>query len=328
MNRLEICEITGQPRFRLLYQETPLEPALGWTGHPDVLIKRDDAIPLGLGGNKLRSLEYWLGAALAQKSDVLVVAGAVASNQVRLTAAAAVKAGLPCRVLYDGDAATRRIGGNQMLTKCFGAEISFLGPVNEAERAAAARAEVKRLRAAGRRPYLIGEPTLGALGYVRAAQEVMDQAKSLGKELAHIVIPGAMGPTEAGFLAGLLRAGFGGLVHVVSVEYLAEEMRYRIHCIYSAVAKTVGVQQDPDIIARYDDSYLGEGYGHPTPKADAAISALAKREALLLEPTYTAKPMAALLAMIAEDKISADETTCFLHTGGIPSLFASPQKGD
>lgn len=315
------------PRYPLIDAPTPLEAMarLGeQLGHSALFVKRDDCMPLGLGGNKLRSLEFWLGAALADGCDTLLVAGQPVSNQCRLTAAAAAKLGLRCVILHN-DNRPSRIEGNLLLNHLYGAEIDYLGPVGEEERAAAAQEKATALRRDGARPYIIGDPILGAMGYVRGALELSGQAEERGLRFDHIVIPGSMGPTEAGFLYGLLQGGYDGRVHVVSVEYDRRELAARIERIFAEVSNQLGpLDRSPSDIARYDDGFLGPGYALTTPEADAAMDRFARTEALLLEPTYTAKPFAALLALIAAGTIPPDSPVCALHTGGVPSLFVSP----
>ncbi len=314
------------PRVTLVDGPTPLERLhrIGAEiGHRALFVKRDDVMALGLGGNKLRSLEFWIGAALKRGCDTLLVAGQPVSNQCRLTAAAAAKMGLACVVLHNADRPAA-VEGNLLLNHLYGAEICYLGPVDEAARQEAAEAKARTLRKAGRKPYVIGDPVLGALGYVVAAEELLHQASVTVGNFEHIVIPGSMGPTEAGLLYGLLQGGFSGQVHVISVEYGADETAARIEVIFSKLVEKLGaLEAGAATIARYDDSFLGPGFGVTTPAAAQAMKRFATSEALLLEPTYTAKPFAALLAMIEDGRIPGGAPVCALHTGGVPSLFAS-----
>jgi D-cysteine desulfhydrase len=314
------------PRVSLVNSPTPLEQLhrIGVEiGHRALFVKRDDVMALGLGGNKLRSLEFWIGEALERGCDTLLVAGQPVSNQCRLTAAAAAKMGLDCVILHNADCPAQ-IEGNLLLNHLYGAEICYLGPLDEAARLEATEEKARELRKAGRRPYVIGDPVLGALGYVVAAEELLQQASEAVGNFDHIVIPGSMGPTEAGLLYGLLRGGFTGQVHVVSVEYGANEMAARIETIFADLEQKLGaLEVGPPMIARYDDTFLGPGYGVTTPAAAQAIQRFATSEALLLEPTYTAKPFAALLSMIEDGLIPSSAPVCALHTGGVPSLFAS-----
>jgi 1-aminocyclopropane-1-carboxylate deaminase/D-cysteine desulfhydrase-like pyridoxal-dependent ACC family enzyme len=285
-------------------------------------VKRDDAMALGLGGNKIRSLEFWIGEALNQGCDTLLVAGQPVSNQCRLTAAAAAKIGLDCVILHNADR-PERIEGNLLLNHLYGAEIFYLGPLNETERQEATEQTARELRKAGRRPYIIGDPVLGAVGYVVAAAELLNQASGAIGNFDHIIIPGSMGPSEVGILYGLLRGGFTGQVHVISVEYGADEMTIRIETIFAGLMEKLGaLGAGPSMIARYDDTFLAPGYGVAGPAATDAMKRFAKFEALLLEPTYTAKPFAALLSMIEDGTITGGASVCALHTRGVPSLFA------
>lgn len=308
------------PRMDLLHRATPLEQmqrAGDRLGHPALWVKRDDCMALGLGGNKLRSLEYWLGAAQAADCDIVVVAGGLASNQCRLTAAAAAKLGLDALVLYAGDA-DAPLTGNALLTAMFGARIRRLGPVDAAERSRLAAQTVEELRAAGRRPYLIGDPVLGAKGYVRAAGELAGQARDLGLDLRHIVMPGSMGPTEAGMIAGARRLGLPWTFHLVSVEYPADHLRGLVDRICADLGQPGG--DSGDVKIHMDQ--LGDGYGIPNAASRTAADFFGAAEALVLEQTYVAKTFAGLMALVRDGTIPADQAACIIHTGGTPSVFA------
>lgn len=317
--------LSAYPRIDLVGGPTPLEPLLRIgraVGHPQLWVKRDDCMPLAFGGNKVRSLEFWLGEARAQGCDMLVVAGGLASNQCRLTAAAAAKTGLEALVLYAGDIAAP-LGGNALLTQRLGAQIRRLGPVSEEERGQLARQAVSELAAAGRKPYLIGDPVRGALGYVRAAEELAEQARAAGLGLRHLVLPGSMGPTEAGMIYGAAVLGLPWTFHLPSVEYEAEVLRHRIAEIVAGLARLVGRAPPPDWPGRVriDVGQLGEGYGIPTTASLRAAGLFAAHEALMLEQTYVAKAFAGLLSAVETGAIPRDEPACIVHTGGTPSLF-------
>lgn len=317
--------LTAAPRLPLLDGPTPLQrmPRIeADTGHRALYVKRDDAMSLGLGGNKLRSLEFWLGEARAAGCDTVLVAGKPVSNQCRLTAAAAAKCGLACVILHNADPPAHETG-NLLLNRLYGADIRFLGPVDEAERGRRMAALRDELAAAGRTPYVVGDPAVGALGYVAAAFELHRQAFEAGLDLRHVVLPGSMGVTEAGFLFGCACLGNPFRVHLVSVEYDRDELRARIDGVLRALAAHTGVAPgaDPAAAACYYDTYLGPGYERPTPEARAALRTFAEKEGLLLEMTYTAKPFAALLDFAADGTLPPDEPACILHTGGVPALF-------
>jgi len=311
------------PRVELLAAPTPLERMArigAAVGHDGLWVKRDDVMSLGLGGNKTRSLEYWLGEARTMDCDMLVVAGAPASNQCRLVAAAGAKAGIETHVLYAG-AEPRALMGNAQLTRLFGARISWLGPMGEGERGRRAKQAVEELLAQGRRPYLIGDPVIAALGYVRAAQELADQARSI--DLRHVLLPGSMGPTEAGFIFGSAMIGAPWTIHLVSVEYPEEELRRRVAVLLEALQARTGFTLSTDPLARMriDIAQLGAGYGIATEASVEASAMFATHEALILEQTYVAKTFASLLQKVGQGTIKPREAACVLHTGGVPSIF-------
>ena len=318
--------LDGIPRTRLLEQPTPLErmPRIeSLSGHDSLWIKRDDAMPLGLGGNKLRSLEFWLGEALAGDADIVIVAGNAVSNLCRLTAAAAAKVGLDCLILHN-DHEPARDEGNLLLSRLFGASFRFLGPMDEDERAEKVQEAAEELRRAGRRPYVVGDDVTGALGYLLGALELHQQAEEKAVGLRHVLLPGSMGTTEAGFLFGCALLGGPFTVHLISIEYAVEEMSQRIAAIYQGIAARIGIAPAGDYRdwTGFHGDYLGAGYERPTPESLAAIRTFASHEGLLFENTYTAKPAAALLDLVAKGTLPRGEPVCLLHTGGVPALFA------
>ena len=314
------------PSVRLIDQPTALQRLSrieALTGHDSLWVKRDDAILLGQGGNKLRSLEFWLGAARAQSCDIILVAGKSVSNMCRAAAATTAKIGLDCLILHNDDEPARR-EGNFLLSHLYGASFRFLGPIDEDERAIKVGEAADEPRRQGRRPYIIGDSVTGALGYIHGAFELHQQAEDMSASLRHIFLPGSMGTTEAGFLFGCALLGGPFTVHLVSVEYDLAELRERVDAIYRGIADRLGTRPATDYRqwTHFHDSYLGAGYDHPTPASLAAIHTFASHEALLLENTYTAKPAAALLDLASNGDLPPDEPACLLHTGGIPALFA------
>jgi 1-aminocyclopropane-1-carboxylate deaminase/D-cysteine desulfhydrase-like pyridoxal-dependent ACC family enzyme len=270
----------------------------------------------------VRNLEFWLGEALEQDCDILVIAGAPASNQCRLTAAAAAKVGLDCLVLYAG-VDPLPAHPNLRLTERLGAQIRVLGPVGEDERGRCARQAAEELRQSGRRPYLVGDPAVGALGYVKAAQELHEQAMVRTLDLRHVVLPGSMGVTEAGMILGAALLDLPWTFHLVSVEYGAAELEERIRLILGGLRHRLGLSPATGALRRVQihTNQLGDGYGSPTAASLHARTLFARLEALVLEQTYVAKTFAGLLNCIAERVIPADEPACILHTGGTPSVF-------
>lgn len=319
------------PRVRLTHAPTPLHPLANLSRHlggPDLWIKRDDATGLATGGNKTRKLEFLIGEALARGATHVVTQGAVQSNHVRQTIAAANLHGLKTTVLLeervaDADADYRE-NGNILLDRILGAAIehrpSGLDMNAELEPVGA------RLRAAGEVPYLIpggGSSPVGALGYVLAAQELVAQADAAGLAIDRIVHATGSTGTQAGLLVGLE----GSNAHIPVLGVSVRQPRERQQAAVSALARRtwdlLGIRGAfPDAAVVVDDGHVGEGYGILTDGAVEAIRLLARHEGILLDPVYTAKGFAGLIAAVRRGDFAKGETVVFLHTGGASGLFA------
>lgn len=314
------------PRFTLLHTPTPLRrmPRLEEKlGRAPLYVKRDDHMEIGMGGNKLRSLEYWLGAALDEGADVVLVAGGPMSNQCRLTAAAAAVAGLDCVVFHNANPHDESLRAS-FLNGLFGAEVRFLGNVSEQQRAVLVEEAADELRSQGRSPYIVGDAIVGALGYVQGALELHHQSRSLDAPIRHVVLPGSMGPTEAGFIFGNALQDNPFEIHLVSVEYGQADLAARIARIYCDLAAHTGLAapEFDNLLVHYHMDHLGPGYGQPTEASEKAIVTLARTEGILLEHIYTAKTFAGFMDLVTSEAIPRGEAPCVIHTGGTASLFS------
>jgi 1-aminocyclopropane-1-carboxylate deaminase/D-cysteine desulfhydrase-like pyridoxal-dependent ACC family enzyme len=306
------------PHEELLSGPTPvqemwrLRTVLG--GGPRLLVKRDDAIPFGFGGNKVRKLEFVLPEALAANADTLVTLGGLQSNHARATAAAAAKLGLRCVLIING-ARQERPSGNALLDGLLGAEVEYIA--SRAERGAAIGRVMGRLHSEGRKPFMIplgaSTPT-GALGFAAAIDEMIAQ----GVRPDVIVHAGSSGGTQAGLLAGVTRNGLSTRVIAVSADDPASSVVSAVRNIVQAIPGCESF--DGEIVV--DDTMVGEGYGIPTSASREAQEMLARSEALFVDHTYTAKAAAALIAYARDGRFSSDETVLFWHTGGQVGLFA------
>jgi len=330
-------QLAKRPRFTLAFTPTPLAPmarmqaALVAGGHacPGLLIKRDDCTGLAGGGNKARKLEFLVGEAIATECDVLVTTGAVQSNHARQTAAAAAAAGLGCSLVliasvdYPGPAYAT--SGNRLLDDILGAEVEIVP--HSGNVLARIGGALERLKAAGRRPYFIppgGSNLTGALGYVAAYLELADQLDALGaSERTLIVHASSSGGTQAGLIAG--RAGRRGGPEVLGINVYqadAAAMAAGIADLAARTAEALGVPPPAPESVRLGDDWLGPGYGLPTDQMRAAVEHIARAEGVLLDPVYSGKAMAALLDLIRQGALAEYERVVFLHTGGMPGLFA------
>lgn len=325
--------IDAFPRAALAHRPTPLErlPRLSAELGVEIRVKRDDCTGLAFGGNKARQLEFYFGEALARGADTVLITGAVQSNYVRSTAAAAAKLGLACHVqLEDRVAATddaHRRSGNVLLDRLLGAEISTF-PEGEDEGAADAALEARaaRLEAEGRRPYVIhlspSHPPLGALAYVEAAGELLDQAEAVGDGIGSIVIPSGTAQSHAGLLVGLAGRGRARLpVLGACVRRPAAVQAERVARV-AAATRALVERPDLDLPGVWtDDRALASGYGRLDRASVEALRIAARLEGLLLDPVYTAKALATAIGILRSEPARLPEPIVFWHTGGTPALF-------
>jgi D-cysteine desulfhydrase len=279
---------------------------------------------LGGGGNKARKLEYLCADALARDADVLVTGGGPQSNHVRMTAAAANRLGLDCAVVMAGPRPPVAMG-NVLLVELLGPSVEWVGlhegPMDYYAIESAIDELAERLAAQGRRPYRMpigGASAVGALGYVRAAQELRGQAEDAMGGLDLVVVADGSGGTHAGLAAGL-----GDLGLVMGVDVGARpDLDTQVPAKAAEVAALAGLPA-PTGTADVDHGRVGGGYGAATEECQAAVVLAARTEGLILDPVYTGKAMAGLVAARRKARVAAGTRTVFLHTGGMPGLFAA-----
>ncbi|HSR15655.1 MAG TPA: D-cysteine desulfhydrase family protein [Gemmatimonadales bacterium] len=313
------------PSVHLGHYPTPVEEmprlreALG--GGPRLLVKRDDAIPFGFGGNKVRKLQYVIADALAAGADTLVTCGAVQSNHARATTAAARRHGLHPVLVCNGTPQPRATA-NALLDELMGAEVHYVA--DRRDRTPGMEAQASRLRAEGRRPYVIplGASTpLGALGYVRAVTELLSQVPAPDV----IVHACSSGGTQAGLVAGCALHAVPTRVIGISADDPSGEVSASARRAIAGMGPLLGL--DGGAVAtgcriEVHDEYVGEGYGLATPGSVEAQEMAARTEALFVDHTYTAKALGALIDMVRTGAFREDHTILFWHTGGQVGLFA------
>ena len=312
------------PRLSLYIGPTPVEElprlraALGRA--PRILIKRDDAISFCMGGSKVRKLEYFAGRALADKADTLVTSGGTPSHHVRITAAVAGKLGMKPVLIVNREPARER-RSSAILDRLFDAEIHYV-PGRE-ERAQRMRQVVEDMRDRGARPYEIplgGSSALGALGLIRAVQELVKQSVRPDA----IVVATSSGGTQAGLVAGCLMAKLETRVLGISVDSQATVLGVAVDQMIQGLPGVIEI--DRSVVKRAQeilvaDNFLGDGYLAPTEEGVRAASLLARTEGILLDNTYTAKAMAGLIQLIKDGTFREGETVLLWHTGGLPTVF-------
>ena len=320
-----LAALPAEPLFApptALDEATRLRAALG-PAAPRIFVKRDDAIPFGFGGNKVRKLCLVAAEARACGADTLITVGGVQSNHMRATASAATRLGMRCVLVANGTR-PEPPRANALLDTLLGAELHYVS--SRDERAPTMQALAARMRSEGRTPYEVplGASTpLGAAAFALAVGELLAQLPR-GVVPDVIVHASSSGGTQAGLTAGCALHGLPTRVIGISADDPASSIETVVRGIISGLGAMIGV--DGDGLARgvhviVDDSFVGEGYTVPTAASREAQSLAASTEALFVDHTYTAKALAALIAYVRDGQFRAADTIVFWHTGGQVGLF-------
>ncbi len=319
------------PRIRLAHLPTPLEymPRLSkHLGGPEIYVKRDDCTGLATGGNKTRKLEFVMADALEQDADTIITVGAMQSNHVRQTAAAACKLGLRCEVLLEhrvkNPTETYVQSGNVFLDKLYGANIREYPAGTDFDKAMLKVAD--EVKAGGGRPYIVpggASDRVGALGYVNCAMELLGQSSERGLIIDHFVTATGSAGTHAGLIVGLKAMRSDMPLLGIGVNAPKDKQEQRVYDLACETADYVGLKglvSRGDIVANCD--YIGDGYGIPTKSMNDAVLLLARLEGLLFDPVYSGKALAGMIDLVAGGYFEGAQNIVFLHTGGSAALFA------
>lgn len=321
------------PRVRLAHLPTPLEElprfsaALG--GGVRVLIKRDDCTGFVLGGNKARHNEFLFGDATASGCDLFVWGALVQSNNCRTTAAACAKLGIECRLFLSKAHQKTEPQGNLLIDYLVGAHVEFTDAKIGPELNALLAAKAAEFRAAGRKPYFWDPPRvvpLSAISYALCMAEIAEQTAALGVTPAGVYVSSA-GATGAGVALGKALLGFDCPARLICPMHWPWDIPTRTADDANTAAERMGLPHRvsvADIDA--DESFVAPGYGLPSPAGQEAMHLLATTEAILTDHVYTAKALAALVADVRAGKYPRGASVVFIHTGGVPAIFAEPDR--
>lgn len=317
------------PRLRFAHLPTALERMDRLSEHlggPTLWIKRDDCTGLAGGGNKTRKLEFLMADALVHGADVVITQGATQSNHTRQTAAACARLGIDCHILLEDRTGFEddeyRLNGNVLLENLAGATIEHRP--GGADMNAEMETVADQLRSQGRRPYVVpggGSNAIGALGYVNAAMELLQQANDAGLRIDGIVHATGSAGTQAGLVTGVVATNCDIPVLGIGVRAPADVQHANVLKLARQTAEYLGLPAPPspeDV--QVDCNYVGDGYGLPTAGCIDAIRLLARLEGILLDPVYSAKGMAGLIDLIRQGRYTSDQNIVFLHTGGAQAL--------
>ncbi|MDR1828702.1 MAG: D-cysteine desulfhydrase [Methylobacteriaceae bacterium] len=318
------------PRRNYVTAPTRIDYAANLTkllGGPEIYIKRDDELPGAGGGNKTRKLDFVIADALLKGADALVTCGAVQSNHCRLTLAWARREKLQCHFVLEErvpGSYHEEASGNNFLYQLLG--VDSIKVVEGGSDVDAAMYEVaERLKAAGKKPYIIpggASNAVGASGYVVFAEELLRQSFELQLSFDHIVVPSGSAGTHAGTLTGIIGANAGIPVHGITVSRPRDVQEEKVYQLAQETAELLGVKGGiPREAVRCYDDYYQPGYSRVNDGMLEAVTLFAREEGILLDPVYTGKQAAGFIDLIRKGVFKKGEKVLFAHTGGAPALY-------
>lgn len=301
-----------------------LTQALG--GKVRIWMKHDDELAGAAGGNKTRKLDFLVADALEQGADTLVTCGSIQSNHARLTLSWAKKEGLDAHLVLEepqGGHYDPLASGNNLLYKVLGVSgISLVKAGQTANDALAVAAS--KLKANGRKPYLIpegGSNPLGSVGYVGCALEIFNQSYALGLHPRAVFTPSGSAGTQAGLIVGFSILGSPIDVWGVNVSRGNETQVPKVAKLATQVAELLNVSAPAVDSVHNLDGYFAPGYAIPNESMKEAVFLFAQTEAILLDPVYSGKAAAGLIDQVRKGVFPAGSDVIFLHTGGTPALY-------
>lgn len=319
------------PRLRFAHLPTRLEPMDGLSQHlggPRIWIKRDDCSGLAGGGNKTRKLEFLIADAIRSGADTVITQGATQSNHTRQTCAAAARQNLGCYILLEDRTGSRDpdylFNGNVLLDQLCGASLGRVPKGTDMNQAMENLAG--ELQSSGKSPYIIpggGSNPVGALGYVNAAVELVQQANDRALVIDHVIHATGSAGTQAGLVTGMVGLNSGIPVLGIGVRAPEKKQHAMVFELAKQTAQHIALATSIEEGAvRVNCDYVGEGYGIPTEGALEAIGLAARLDGILLDPVYSGKGMAGLIDLVSRGHFHSSQNIVFIHTGGSQALFA------
>lgn len=312
------------PKLRFSVLPTPLQKLenISRLYRRTIYCKRDDLTGFAFGGNKTRKLDFLIADAKNIGATTIIAVGAVQSNFCRMAAAAGKNAGLGVILLLGGRPSGKPTG-NLLLDYIFGADISFIDSLEWDVWEREAKFLANQLGENGKKAYVLpvgGSTEIGALGYVQAFLEIMEQSRSTGINLDAIVHATSSAGTQAGLIVGKTLTGWKGKIIGMGVAKDKPTLTGDVYKLACATAAPFKVKVNlEDVIV--DDSYRGAAYAARTEECAEAIALFAQHEGILLDNVYTGKAAAGLIDYAKRELFHPDENICFVHTGGTIELF-------
>jgi D-cysteine desulfhydrase/L-cysteate sulfo-lyase len=312
------------PRLPICIKNTPLQEMPNLTrvlGGPRLFIKRDDLTGVALGGNKLRNLEFRLARTASENPDTVIVGLDLQSNSARQTVGACNRLGWRTILVLVGRKPDV-VQGNLLADYLLGADIHFV-PDARAQREALDEIAA-RVREEGGRPHILNDNPMfdvaSALAYIETTLEILEQLDEFGARPTAFYMSSS-GKGQAGIVLAqrLTNAGFAMQGVTATDEY---DVPARTAAIANETAKMLGLDfrvTPADIVN--DCGFVGPGYGIPTEAAVEATKLFARTEGVILDPIYTGKAAAGMIAHVREGRYKPGDGVVFVHTGGTPAIF-------
>jgi D-cysteine desulfhydrase len=318
------------PRVELAYAPTPLLKLERLSAELDVelWVKRDDLTGLLETGNKIRKLEFLVGEALAQRADTLITCGTLQSNCCRAVSAVAARLGLTAMLALKGTPPAE-YDGNLLLDRLLGAQVRYCSDDEWAKVDQVMQEMAGQARAAGRTPYVIpesGATVVGALGYFTCGQEIAQQVRHGAPDFDTIAITAFSGGSQAGLLMAKQLTGLKAQILSIPIAWEAERIRAYVGDVIDQARRrwslAVQVPREIELL----DGYQGAGRAEVRQEDLAMVLRVARAEGIILDPVYTAKAFAGLLDHIKREPGSLGRRICFIHTGGVFSIYPFRQE--
>ena len=313
------------PRLQLALAPTPilkldrLSRELG----VELYLKRDDLTGLLESGNKVRKLEFLAGEALQAGADTLITCGTAQSNCCRAVSAVAARLGLRAVLAVKGEKPDS-YDGNLLLDRLLGAQVRYLSAAEFARVDDLMEQMAAEIRAEGGRPYVIpesGSNEVGALGYLECAVELAEQISHGAPRFDTVVISAFSGGSQAGLLMGKQLAGLPSEIVGVPMAFPADRVREYIAATMAKAIRRFGFAIEVPKTIHLLDGYQGVGRAGVRDEELSRVVRLAQQEGVLLDPVYTVKGFGGLIDTLTRDSKALGQRVCFIHTGGLFSLF-------
>lgn len=308
------------PRVTALQSLAHLETHLGLKPN-SLLIKRDDELFDGIGGNKARKLEFVLGDFKQRKINQLVTFGAWGSNHVMITALCAQKYGFQLKAYLSPQPMTLDVQNKLKALKTLNVSLKFVRN--------SLLLAIQILRNKKQAGYIHpgASSPLGSLGYVKAANELAEQLKSsqfAGKKINIFLPAGSLG-TVAGLLVGFAKLGLSKNIRITAVQVVPIHWnlgRFGILRLTHKVLKLIEpnfeerkkLQKEIKAMLTWKAFDYRPGYGIANPEVQQTIQLMESIEKIPLDVTYAGKAMHAMLRQIKRDSVDDNEVFLFWNT--------------